>query len=462
MVRGRQVDSLQRVLANRTVRFHAELAGILGKAAPDLLPRLEPPPPIATGYQLLPRLIAEQAPVAVPAKAQLVSYGWRWSETLMAQETASLERMEATLARTPATPASRGALDSLVTDYRGLVDRKRRVDADVNYNWLWQAEIARARPIFDRATALQNMILAHSDTDTSATAAIARGLAESVGGVAPPSFLRFEHAADGAWRIVVPMVTDIVDTAFVAAFRQAVEDRWHARARGDEYRAVITIQMVTPAALYCGQAAAVPQPPGSCAPPARGAAINLQTHIARFPANVAILTTGAGSTHFTAGRAIILSPHDAPYSVVAHEFGHVLGFRDAYLRGYRDAGADGYVVTELVVDNGDIMGNSRAGSVRALHFEHMIDVKEAPALMQAALAAFYERNDAHSAVEKFREVLQRQPLHYGATYQLAKALDRDGRPAEAAVWWAKVLEAAELVGDTTTARQARERLVVRK
>jgi hypothetical protein len=193
-----------------------------------------------------------------------------------------------------------------------------------------------------------------------------------------------------------------------------------------------------------------------------GAAIDLRAHIARFPADVAVLTTGAGSTHFTAGRAIVLSPHDAPYSVVAHEFGHVLGFRDAYLRGYRDAGADGYVVTELVVDNGDIMGNSRAGTVRPQHFERLLYVHEAPALMQAALAALYERKDAHAAVEKFREVLQHQPFHYGATYQLAKALDQDGRPAEATVWWTKVLEAAQLIGDTTTARQARERLTVRK
>jgi len=462
VVRGRLVDSLQRSLAGRTAHFHDTLAVVLRRAAPDLLPRLEPPPPIATGYQLLPRLIPASAPVAVPTKSQLVSYSWRWSETLMDRETAALERMEARLARTPVTEASHDALDSLVTDYRGLVDRKRLVDADVNYNWLWQAEIARARPIFDRATALQNLMLAQTATDTVAAAAIARGLAESVGGVAPPPFLRFEHAADSTWHIVVPMVTDIVDTVFVAAFRQAVEDRWHARARGNEYRVGITMQIVTPAALYCGQASGAPQPRVPCAPPARGAAIDLQSHIARFPANVAIVTTGAGSTHFTAGRAIVLSPHDAPYSVVAHEFGHVLGFRDAYLRGYRDAGADGYVVTELVVDNGDIMGNSGAGSVRAQHFERMLDVKEAPALMQAALAAFYERNDAHTAVEKFREVLQHQPFHYGATYQLAKALDQDGRPVEAAVWWTKVLEAAQLVGDTTTARQARERLAVPK
>jgi len=461
--RGKQVDSLQRALANRTSGFHDALASVLRQVAPDLLPRLEPPPPIATGYQLLPRFVPERAPVAVPTAPQLVSYSWRWSETLMAQETATLGRLEATLARTPATARSRGALDSLVTDYRGLVERKRLVDADVNYNWLWQAEIARARPIFDRATALQNMILAqNSRSDTSVRSAIERGLAESVTRVDPPPFLKFERPAGGTWMIVVPLVTDILDTVFVGAFKNAVEQRWQSKTPAAEYRVVLDLRMLTPRSLYCPQAAGTAKPDSACAPPARGAAIDLSAHIARFPPNVAILTTGAGSTHFTAGRAIVLSPHDAPYSVIAHEFGHALGFRDAYLRGCHDAGAEGYVVTELVVDHGDIMGNSRAGSVLPQHFERLLAVKDASVLMQAGLAAFYERNDARTAVEKFREVLQRQPFHYGATFQLAKALDQDGRHAEAAVWWARALEAAELISDTATARHARERLAIRK
>ena len=461
--RGRQVEALQKTLADRTALFHDALAGVLRQAAPDLLPRLKPPPPIATGYQLLPRLVPDPTPVAVPTALQLVSYSWRWSETLMAQETATLERMEATLARTPAIAGSRAALDSLVTGYRGVVDRKKLVDADVNYNWLWQAEIDRARPIFDRTTTLQNLILApKAPGDTTSRSVIERGLAESVARVDPPAFVRFERATEADWAVVVPLATDILDTAFVGVFKEAVEWRWQLKAPTGGYRVVLELRTLTPTALYCPRAGGAAPPDSTCAPPARGAAIDLRAHLARFPAGVAVLTTGAGSTHVTAGRAIVLSPHDATRSLLAHEFGHILGIRDAYLRGYRDAGADGYVVTELIVDHGDIMGNSRAGSVLPRHFERLLAVKDAQALMQAGLAALYERSDPRSAVERFREVLQRQPLHYGATFQLAKALDLDGKPAEAAVWWAQVLEAAELISDTATARHARARLAVRK
>jgi hypothetical protein len=49
--------------------------------------------------------------------------------------------------------------------------------------------------------------------------------------------------------------------------------------------------------------------------------------------------------------------------VLAHEFGHVLGLRDAYFRGYRDLGADGYQVMEVVADPDDIMG--APGTVRS-------------------------------------------------------------------------------------------------
>ena len=42
----------------------------------------------------------------------------------------------------------------------------------------------------------------------------------------------------------------------------------------------------------------------------------------------------------------------------AHEFGHILGFKDAYFRGYRDLGADGFEVMEVVADVDDIMGAS--------------------------------------------------------------------------------------------------------
>ncbi len=55
-------------------------------------------------------------------------------------------------------------------------------------------------------------------------------------------------------------------------------------------------------------------------------------------------------------------------------------------------------------------------------------------------------------------MLERNPTHYGATFQLARALDRARKPIEARPLWEKVLRMAEGYGDKATADTARERL----
>ncbi len=456
--RGREVEARQRVFTERVGRFHAALSDTVRRWAPDLLPRLDAPSGIATGYQLLPRITGGASAPPPAAPAPLVSYSWAWSEALIERETSALVHLESELR---ASASRRSALDSLATAYRGLVDRKRLVDADVNYNWMWQAEIARLRGVFDRNTRLQDASLRLRFVQTPAQRAadsttVATALASDVHRVDAPAFLKTEPSG-ADWVITVPMVTDIDDSAFVKELLRAVSERWRVRsANGGEYRVIPVMQMISPRTLYCGEA-----PAAGCAAPLKGAAINVPAHLAKFPAGAAVLTTGAGSTHIAGGRAIVLSPHDAPRHMIAHEFGHVLGFQDAYVRGYRDAGNDGFVVTELVLDNADLMGSSGTGIVKASHFERLRSEQEVPLLMKAGLAALYERGDARDAVLRFQDVLRRQPAHYGAGFQLAKALDAMGRPSEAAAQWTKVLAAAELIGDSATVRQVRRRLAPR-
>ena len=59
--------------------------------------------------------------------------------------------------------------------------------------------------------------------------------------------------------------------------------------------------------------------------------------------------------------------------VVVHEFGHVLGFRDGYLRGYRDLGERGFEILELTSAFDDIMSAPREGHVQAAHFKLMME-----------------------------------------------------------------------------------------
>src|SRR5262249_43357208 len=80
------------------------------------------------------------------------------------------------------------------------------------------------------------------------------------------------------------------------------------------------------------------------------------------------------------------------------------------------------------------------------------------AAMQAGLDAFYTRHDPQAAVPKFQKVLAANPSHYGATFQLAAALDAAGRSDEARPLWEKMLALAESSGDQQTAAPARPKL----
>lgn len=80
------------------------------------------------------------------------------------------------------------------------------------------------------------------------------------------------------------------------------------------------------------------------------------------------------------------------------------------------------------------------------------------AMMAVGLDTLYRRRDPVTAAAEFRRVLERNPIHYGATFQLATALDRAGKAAEARPLWERVLGMAERLKDQPTAAAARARL----
>jgi hypothetical protein len=87
----------------------------------------------------------------------------------------------------------------------------------------------------------------------------------------------------------------------------------------------------------------------------------------------------------------------------------LLGFDDAYPRGRRDLGADGFAIVELIPDWGDVMASPGFGAVGRRHFEQLDANLMADRAMRAGLAAMYERRDAPEAVLRFREVLTSGP-----------------------------------------------------
>jgi len=79
-------------------------------------------------------------------------------------------------------------------------------------------------------------------------------------------------------------------------------------------------------------------------------------------------------------------------------------------------------------------------------------------MMKVGLEALYDLHDYEKAVVQFREVLERNPRHYGATFQLAMALDGSGRRTEARLQWGKALRMAEKYHDKGIADIVRARL----
>lgn len=89
------------------------------------------------------------------------------------------------------------------------------------------------------------------------------------------------------------------------------------------------------------------------------------------------------------------------------------------------------------------------------------DTASQEAMMVLGLDLLHRQNNPTAAVDQFRKVLQKNPTHYGATYQLATALDLAGKPAEAKPVWTKMLGMATAIKDTTTAQTARKRLAAK-
>jgi len=86
------------------------------------------------------------------------------------------------------------------------------------------------------------------------------------------------------------------------------------------------------------------------------------------------------------------------------------------------------------------------------------DMTSEESIMQAGLDALYIRQDPTAAVVQFRRVLARTPTHYGATFQLARALDRSGKSGEAWPLWETVLKMAVEYNDEQTVETVRSRL----
>jgi hypothetical protein len=340
---------------DRLVTFFSTLRSLMDQQPASVnlaLPRLESQdrPASATprfGYGVLPRISDSGAGGTPPVS--VFSYSWPITDGYIAGERVKLDQAEARLrlAETITGDAKAPVIASLVSEYRTLLANHRTIDQYIQYNQFWQRSIAQDRPRFDQLTKIYDLM--KSDEPD-----ITRAIREVLGKPEVPRFLKVDRSLQGQVLVRVPVYTDIQDEEFLARAKNTIEQLWQVQDGDVTYALKVDFRRVDPLA----------QP---------GDRVDARELAGRFPPDGAVLTTGAQTTYSLVGRYLALGPGDLSARTLAHEFGHVLGFRDGYIRGYRDLGDQGFEILELTSVFDDIMSAPREGHVQAAHFKLLID-----------------------------------------------------------------------------------------
>jgi hypothetical protein len=390
--RGSEIQNEFQSYSDALADYYRRLSAALHSEVPELVADLRAPDTKAPGYQILPRLTPDDL-AETPALGQS-AYSWPQTQRLISRARHRLAGLEMQLHRTQSLDSAprRAALEKLARDYPGLRQDLANVEAHVQYNRFWQSIIAADRASYDRATLLYRDVVAREhvrdelryfdgifanspvalqpafgllsladlpETLTRREALLGERIDGALGQITTPVFVTLERRAH-EWIFRVPLYTDIEDRNFIAAAKRTIEAVWRLTENDDTYRVEIEVSYLPGEVLYADSAT-----------PAEGEKIAIREHLGHFPANAAILTTGALTTHVE-NNAIVLGPDSISPRVLAHEFGHVLGFRDRYIRGYRDLGKDGFEVLEAIADPRDIMGAPAMGLVLPAHFDNLI------------------------------------------------------------------------------------------
>jgi len=321
----------------------------------DLVARLidDPPEPLPRGYGILPEITDE------PATRTRELTETRFSIEGLLKPAERRAEVAAELAATEAADPDSN-LEELVTEYESLSDQQQILDHQLAYHAYWQDAVVDYPAYFElrnRIVALVQELQAAIDRGETPEriAALLAEVRAKVAPFVPTKGLTIRTKQDGTRVLPVTVLTDITAKKFLKQFRAAVIDSFSrsTAAHNLDFEVELEIRRISPRELY---------PQG---PPSHGEPIDLEAHGARFPEGFMILTTGAESTHSWQGRSILFGPAPIRRNSLAHEFGHLLGFSDAYLRGFEGDPDDPYGIV-LVEWGGlldDLMGNSEAGAV---------------------------------------------------------------------------------------------------
>ncbi len=346
-------------LRNDTNALHESLRSLqeqlqprVKKEAPSRLPELALVRPAQEGgWGLLPPLIEpEPAQPFVPVRQ---TYSLAGAEAFRDSIRADMRPLT-----TDVDPDL--TVDALVDGFVESRDNVQILANHVAYHEQWQHAVLRYPIYFMHRNRLLPLAaelaeLAQPGGNPEAAARVRSRLLDRVATCTPTPGLSIVVQDEHPWTLPVTICTDIEDREFLQQTKNAFEQRFrgsiHEGTRVFELR--LDWRLIPIDDLY-------PEDP-----PGIGDTIDLDEHVARFEGCPLVFSTGAASTHAQLGRYVLLGSRPITPGVLAHEFAHLLGFEDAYLRGYEGdpLSENGAELIEWWGLSDDLMGDSDHGAV---------------------------------------------------------------------------------------------------
>jgi hypothetical protein len=348
-----QLQTLKDGIFSQLEEIQSALVHLVGEENPALLTQLslDPAKPRAGGYGLLPE-IRENPPLAAVSPKQTL-YSLKWLEREL------FEELENTKSLSEDLPHSQD-LEALVSRFENSLKSLRRLEDHLSYQQQWQESVVEYPEYFQKNNRLIEKIREievlrkDGNSETPITELSEQLIREGVS-FRPTPGLTLLNGDEGEKVLPVVICTDIEDEGFLQDFEQGVDESFNQSAAATEHRISVELnwRVIAVQTLY---------PNGA---PRQGDTIDIASHLSMFIACPLVLTTGASSTHAMTGKRVVLGTDAVSRRTLAHEFGHLLGFEDAYIRGYDGDPEDPYGVV-LVEWNGltdDLMGNPDGGQV---------------------------------------------------------------------------------------------------